>query len=138
MRKQRERDALKAETNAGGMGDIAIVEVKTPFLAEGILVIVEAHAGRRAGRRCDRDQQFEFQVLVALVVGQHLAGTAEERIVGDIDGDVEPDCFHHLDAAIHPGLAEFGDVGLGTHANIFAHAEKLLAGRILGGFMRKQ
>ena len=50
MGKQCQRDAFKAETDAGGVGDIAIIEVQTPFLAEGVLMVVKAHAGCRAGR----------------------------------------------------------------------------------------
>jgi hypothetical protein len=110
--------------------DAAILKVQAPLLAEGILMEVEAHAGGRIGRRGDRDQQLELQVLVTLVVDHHLAGAAEERIVGDVDGDVEADELHHLETAIHPVLAEIGDVLFGAHADIFAHAEQLLAGRI--------
>ena len=103
---QRERDALETEADTGGMSDRAVCEVQTPFLAEGVLVVVEAHAGGLVGLRGDRDEQLELQVLVALVVGEQTAGAAEERIVGHVDLDIEAHRLHHLDAAIHP---EFRD-----------------------------
>src|SRR5690348_13409518 len=74
MVKEGERDALQAEADAGGVRNAAVFEIEAPFRAEGILMVVEAHAGGRIGDRGDRDQQFELQVLVALIVGKHLAG----------------------------------------------------------------
>src|SRR6218665_3747237 len=42
---QRQRDTLQPEADAGGVGGRAVFEVQAPFRAEGVLMIVEAHAG---------------------------------------------------------------------------------------------
>ena len=132
---ERERDPFQPEADTGGVRHRAVFEMKAPFRAEGVLVIVEAHAGGGLGRRGDGDQKLEFQILVALVVGEHAAGPAEERVVGHVDRHVEPDLGHHLQPSVHPCLAEGRDMVLRSHADIFAHAEELLAGRIVGGLV---
>ncbi len=98
-------------------------------------MIVEAHAGGWLFDAGDRDQQFEFQVLVALVVDQQLASTSEERVVGDVDLDRQFDLLHHFRATVDPELAERHHIGFRAHAHIFTHAEKLLARRVDRRFM---
>ena len=98
-------------------------------------MIVEAHASGRLFDAGDRDQQLEFQVLVALVVDQQLACASEERVVGDVDFDRQSDLLHHFRATVDPELAERHHIGFGAHAHILTHAEKLLAGRVDRRFM---
>ncbi len=63
---QRQRDALEAEADAGGVTPLAVVLLDAPELAEVILVIVEAQARRRLVDAVDRNEQLELQALLAL------------------------------------------------------------------------
>src|SRR5437762_2728988 len=79
-----QRDPLHAETDAGAVRGLAVCVDQVPGPAEMILVVVEAEAGGglRAG---DRDQQLEFEALLALALGENYPGAPEEGIVGHLD-----------------------------------------------------
>ena len=77
---QRQREAVDAERDAAGVGDLARRGRELPGLAEMVLMVVEAHAGGRLLRRAHRDQQLELERLLDLVDRHQLAGAAEERI----------------------------------------------------------
>src|SRR5665213_3392781 len=91
MPEQRQRDALHAEADTGGMRHFPGRGLDLPRTTKQVTVIIEADARRRAVFRGDRHQQLELQRLLALAGRQQLAGTAEERIVGD----VYTYCFRH-------------------------------------------
>src|ERR1700727_962324 len=83
---QRDGQAIDAERDAAGMRQLAIVVTDAPHLTEVLTVIVEAHAGGGRCARIIRNQQFEFQCLLALADRHYLTHPTEERIVRDVDG----------------------------------------------------
>src|SRR6202453_2156637 len=83
---QRHGQAIDAERDAAGMSQLTIVVTDAPHLAEVLAVIVEAHAGGGRCARIIRNQEFEFQGLLALADRHHLTHPTEERIVRDVDG----------------------------------------------------
>jgi len=103
---QRQRHALQPEADAAGMTGGPVSEADAPTLAEMVLVVVEGKAGRRLLDARHRDQKLEFQCLVPLAVGQHLAGAPEERIVGDFHVAGQVEVFDDPPAAFHPALLE--------------------------------
>ena len=85
MLEERKGDAFHPEADTGGVRDLFVVGPQLPQLAEMILVVVETHAGGQRRRIIDRYKQFEFQSLLALSRSHDLAGSAEERIVGEVN-----------------------------------------------------
>src|SRR4029079_4158001 len=83
--KQRKPQAIDAEGDAAGVSDRAGVGAQTPFAAEMIAMIVEAHARRRLLCGAHRNQQLEFHRLLDLSSRHDLADPAEERIARGLD-----------------------------------------------------
>ena len=79
-REQRDRQAVQAERGAGGVCNRAVIGAQSPGRAEMILMVVEAHAGRRRFLGVDRNEQLELERLLNLIDGHQLAGTPEEGI----------------------------------------------------------
>src|SRR5581483_10439867 len=127
---QRQGDALDAEADAGGVGDVARAGDDVPGAAEQVAVIVEPDAGRRTLRRGDRHQQLELEALFALAGGEQTAGPAEKRIVGDLDVERQAERGDDLLAALHPALAEFERLAGCTQPHVLALAKHLHARRI--------
>src|SRR5258708_2272895 len=122
---QSERNALHAKSHASGMRRLAVRRRDVPSAPEQIAVIVEAHASRRMLAAVDRHQQLELEFLAALARCQHLAGPAEERIVGHIDIERKTERLDDLAAPIHPELAKFKCLGRRADTNVFALTEHL-------------
>src|SRR6516225_8398391 len=82
---QRERQAVDAKGDAGGMGHRAALGAQAPGRAEMVAVIVEADARGQLLGGADRDQQLELERLLDLVRGHQLAAAAEEQIARAVD-----------------------------------------------------
>src|SRR6185437_5609657 len=130
MLEQRQRDALDAKANAGGMGGLARVGLDLPGTAEQVAVIVEADACRRVLLGVDRHQQFELQALLALAGGEQPAGAAEERIVGDVHLERQAERGDDRLTALLPLLAEGQRLVLAAQPHMLTLAEHLHARRI--------
>ncbi len=93
-------------------------------------VVVEAQASGLAIVVLDRDQQLEFQVLLALAVRDDLAAAPEERVVREVDRVGQAQRLDHPRAAFDPGLAERHDLLGRADPHVLAHPEQLHAGRV--------
>src|SRR5271165_1855294 len=133
-RKKRESEAVHAKRDAAGMRDRAGFVLDTPGRPEMVEMVIEADTGGRLLGRAHRDQQFEFQRLLELTDRHYLTCPTEERIARGRDLVREPQLISQLLSALDPALSELGDLPGGGDADIFAHAERLQAIEIPGGF----
>src|SRR6185312_1306019 len=130
MLEQRQRYALDAEADAGGMGGLARFGLDLPGVSEQVAVIVEAAARRRMLLGMDRHQQLELHALLALAGGEQPAGAAEERIVGDVHVERQAERGDDRLASLLPFLAEGQRLLLAAEPHMLALAEHLHARRI--------
>ena len=76
---QRERDPLLPEPEARGVGRLPVLQAQVELHREVVAVVVEGRDGSRL-LSGDRDEQFELELLLALVGREHPAGAAEEGV----------------------------------------------------------
>src|SRR5579872_258049 len=120
-----DRQAIHPEGDAAGMSRFTACIPDVPGGAEMVAVVVETHAGGRLVFRAQRNQQFEFEGLLHLADGLHLADAAEERVAGIVDAESEPEITRDRLRPHHPALAEIRHVVRTADADIFPHPEGL-------------
>ena len=102
-------EAVDSKGNAAGMRLLALIIMNTPDIAEVLAMVVEAHA--RGWRRCGviRNQQFEFQRLLALAHRHDLANPAKEWVIRDVDRKGEAQLIREERRTGDPALAKLQD-----------------------------
>lgn len=83
--KQSHRQAIHAESNATGMGRLFRSSADPPNLSEVIPMVVETHTRGRCGFFMVGNEQLEFQGLLQLTDGHHLADSTEKRVARDFN-----------------------------------------------------
>src|SRR5678815_6059943 len=103
--------------------------------AEMVLMRIGGGDRTRLARIADGSEQFELELLLALVGGQHPASPSEERIIGGRWFHVEPQGPEQPGAAFDPFVTKCADLARGPQPHVLPHPEELHARRIWRRFV---